>query len=113
MRTSIYKDKIIKLLKKNHLMSIGDIHKLLPKADYSTVYRNVEQLIDDGDIKKIVFEKDKIMYEVSDKNSQHDHFICTNCGSVDELERSSLEFKSLKKYVVEDVIVRGICQGCH
>ncbi|MFT7565102.1 MAG: Fur family ferric uptake transcriptional regulator [Candidatus Paceibacteria bacterium] len=111
MRTNIYKDKIIKLLKTKHLLSISDIHKQISDADYSTVYRNVEQLISHGDIKKVVIDKDKIMYEVNNVESQHDHFVCTECGSIDELDRPVL--KSLKSYVITDILVRGLCHNCN
>ena len=113
MRTNIYKDKILDLLKKNHLLSISDIHKKISGADYSTVYRNIEQLAIDKEIKKVILDKDKVMYEVSDKKNNHDHFVCVDCGSVDEIERPIINLPSFKKYNVTDVLVRGFCQNCN
>lgn len=115
MRTNIYKEKIVSLLKKEHLLSIGDIHKHIPSADYSTVYRNIEQLVQAGSIKKVILDKDKVLYEINNTGSQHDHFICTDCGSVDELDRSmlNLKSKSFKNCTVTDILFRGICEKCH
>lgn len=113
MRTNIYKDKIIKLLKKKHLLSIFDIHKHISDADYSTVYRNIEKLENDGEIKKVVFDKDKVLYEIKDNDRHHDHFVCTDCGLVDEIDSKSLKSDSLKKYLVTDVLVKGLCNKCY
>jgi Fe2+ or Zn2+ uptake regulation protein len=113
MRTNVYKDKIIKLLNKNHLMSILDIHKKISDADYSTVYRNVEQLVADGELKKIVFDKDKVMYEADNGKNRHDHFVCNGCGSVDEIDHSFSDSKFLEKYNVTDILVKGFCKSCN
>jgi len=113
MRANIYKDKIIKLLKTKHLLSISDIHKKISDVDYSTVYRNVEQLINDGDIKKVVLDKDRIMYEIKSNDNQHDHFVCTSCGFIDELDRSTLKSESFKNYMITDILIKGLCMRCH
>ena len=113
MRTNIYKDKIIALLEKNHLLSISDIHKKISDADYSTVYRNIEQLVSDEEIKKVVLDKDSVVYEINNIKNKHDHFICTDCGSVDEIERSVISLGFLKKHNITDVLFRGICKSCN
>lgn len=113
MRTNTYKDKIISLLEKNHLLSISDIHKKISDADYSTVYRNIEQLVIDGEIKKVVLDKDSVVYEINNTKNNHDHFICTDCGSVDEIKRPVMSLGFLKKHNVTDVLVRGICNSCN
>lgn len=113
MRTNTYKEKIIKILKKNHLLSISDIHKKISEADYSTVYRNIEQLISENEIKKIIFDKDNIMYEINDTEHSHDHFICNDCGSVDKLERNIMNLDFIKNHNIKDVLVRGLCQKCN
>lgn len=113
MRTNIYKDKIKKLLKNKHLLSIYDIYKHISDADYSTVYRNIEQLVADKEIKKVIFDKDKVMYEINGAQNNHDHFICVDCGSIDELERPVMSSDFLKKCSITDVLVRGLCQNCN
>jgi len=113
MRTNIYKDKIIKLLSRKHLLSIADIHKTLPEADYSTVYRNIEQLTSDKKIKKVVLDKGVVLYEINNEQNNHDHFVCNDCGSVEELERVDIDLVFLKNHNITDVLVRGVCQGCN
>ena len=113
MKKNIYKEKIIKLLEKNHLLSIAEIHKKIKGADYSTIYRNVEQLIFEERIKKVVLDKDNIVYEMNGEKSQHDHFFCNKCGSIDEVEKMSKNFKYLKDCTITEVLFRGLCQKCH
>ncbi len=113
MRTNIYKAKIIKLFKNNHLLSLSDIHKKILGIDYSTVYRNIEYLVADGELKKIVFDKDKVMYEINDKQNCHDHFLCIDCGAIAELHRLVVNVKSLKGHSITDILVRGLCKNCN
>lgn len=115
MRTNVYKNKIVQLLQKSHLLSISDIHKKITGADYSTVYRNVEQLVSEETIKKVVLDRDNVMYEMSGEKSSHDHFVCIDCGDVIEIHivpkvRSLLQ---TSKCVVTDVVARGRCAKCN
>jgi Fur family zinc uptake transcriptional regulator/Fur family ferric uptake transcriptional regulator len=112
MRVNIYRDKIMKVLKENHLLSISDIHEKVPGADYSTVYRNIEQLVSCGEVKKVVLDKDSVAYEVNDVEHKHDHFVCGDCGLVDEVERQVVDSRFLKNHVVTDVLIKGLCKEC-
>jgi Fe2+ or Zn2+ uptake regulation protein len=109
MRTHQYKEKIIELLQKSHLLTIGEIHKSLPQADYSTVYRNIEQLLTNKKIKKIIIDNKSTLYELAHGND-HDHFVCNDCGTVDEIEipRDTLDISM----PVTDIVVRGTCNDC-
>ena len=107
MRTNVYKEHILKLLKKKHLLTIAEIHKAIPDADYSTVFRNVEQLLKDKEIKKVMIDNKSIAYE-SSKDS-HDHFICNDCGTIESIH---IPRKSIKGRKVDDVTVRGSCNKC-
>ena len=107
MRTNIYKEKILSLLKKKHLLTIADIHKAIPEADYSTVFRNVEQLLKNKEVKKVMIDNKSVAYELS--HGGHDHFICTECGVVESIH---VPRTSIKGHTVEDVTVRGSCQDC-
>jgi len=113
MRTNIYKNKILKLLQQNHLLSIADIHKKTANADYSTVYRNVEQLLSDNQIRKVVFDKGKIMYELNHKKNNHDHFLCLNCGNIEKIHVSSKTLRLSNNHKVSDLLVRGLCESCN
>jgi len=108
MRTSAYKEKILSVLSKKHLLSVAEIQKLVG-ADFSTVFRNLESLVKEGKIKKIVISKDCVMYEKSTDYS-HDHFVCDDCGKIESLE---ISHKNLKvSGSVKDILVRGTCALC-
>ena len=107
MRRNKYKEQIVSILNKAHLLSIGEIHKRLKAADYSTVYRNVEQLAQGGVIKKVVLDKDRVLYELC---SDHNHFSCISCDVVDEIEQPVRT--SFKDRIVTDILVRGLCGSC-
>ncbi len=108
MRTNIYKQKIITLFQKKHLLTISEIHKALPEANYSTVFRNVEQLLKDRQIKKVMIDDKSVAYE-SSKDS-HDHFICNDCGVVESIHVPI--DNQFKKKIVTDITVRGTCDNC-
>lgn len=107
MRTHIYKEKILSLLKKNHLLTIGEIHHALPEADYSTIFRNIEQLLAHKEIKKIMIDGKSVAYELACES--HDHFICTDCGKVEAIH---ISHESIQGRSVEDITVRGNCGTC-
>ena len=113
MRVNVYKNKILKLLERNHLLSIADIHNKIAGADYSTVYRNVDQLVSDNRIRKVVFDKGKIMYELSKDTDKHDHFLCLDCGDIEEINVSFRDLSLLSNHKVSDLLVRGLCGSCN
>lgn len=107
MRTNIYKEKILLLLKKKHLLTIAEINKDIPDADYSTIFRNIEQLLKEKNIKKVLIDNKTIAYELSNEN--HDHFICNDCGKVESIH---IPHTNIKGHKVEDITVRGSCDKC-
>ena len=113
MKVNLYKKKVLEILQNNHLLSIGDIHQKMKKINYSTVYRNIQQLLDDKKIKKIVFSKSKIMYEVICIKNNHDHFICSKCEKIEELNISAKKIPLPQEYTLSDIVVKGICKKCH
>lgn len=108
MRTNIYKEKILNLLQKNHLLTISEIHKAIPNADYSTIFRNVEQLFSDKQIKKVMIDNKSVAYEST--HESHDHFICNDCGKVEKIH---IPHSSIKNHKVDDIVVRGSCNECN
>lgn len=109
MRTNKYKEHILKQIKKKHLVTISEIHKAIPDADYSTIFRNVEQLLKDKKIKKIMIDNKSVAYESS--NDSHDHFICNDCGVIESIHISRKSIQSRRK--IDDVTVRGSCNLCN
>jgi Fe2+ or Zn2+ uptake regulation protein len=107
MRTNIYQQKISDLLHNKHLMTIAEIHSALPEADYSTVFRNIEQLLEQKQIKKVIIDNKTVAYESCGET--HDHFICNDCGVVESIH---MPRKLISGYKIEDVTVRGVCGDC-
>lgn len=107
MRTNVYKEQIVQLLKKKHLLSIAEIHKNIPDADYSTIFRNVEQLLADKEIKRVVIDNKSVAYESS--HESHDHFICNNCGKIEDIHVPRSLIRGRK---IDDITVRGSCADC-
>jgi len=108
MRTNIYKNQIVKLLEKKHLLTIAEIHKAIPDADYSTVFRNVEQLLKDSTIKRVLVDSKSIAYESA--GGSHDHFICNDCGKVESIQ---IPHNSIEGRKIDDITVRGSCTKCN
>lgn len=112
MRTTPYKEKILHLLEKEHLLSIADIQAALPKeVDYSTIFRNVEKLLQEGKIKKVIVDKKTIKYE--QEEHIHDHFICTDCKKVQSIKLPKTSTFLPKNTKLTDVVMRGLCSECN
>lgn len=107
MRTNVYKERILALLKKKHFLTIAQIHKAIPDADYSTIFRNIEQMLSDKEIKRVMIDSKSVAYESS--HESHDHFICNDCGKVEEIHISRNSMKGRK---VDEITVRGSCADC-
>ena len=107
MRTNQYKEPILKTLKKGHLFTIADVQKQLPNVNHSTLFRNLEQLAEEGLVRKVTLKKNKVAYEL---NKEHGHFVCDLCDEVSEL---NIPTSGLKRgYVVSDVVAHGTCAAC-
>lgn len=112
MRTSLYKAKILEVFKHAHVLSIADVQAQLGKVDFSTVYRNIEILIKEGLLKKIIVNEDLTVFELVNKEHKHDHFICNDCGKVEEIHIETAVLGQGSDTKVTDVIVRGVCGPC-
>lgn len=81
---------------------------MVPGADFSTIFRNVEKMCKDGKLRKIVATKDTTLYEKKSLK-RHDHFICDCCGLIEALP----PIRVPKKYSENvEVILRGQCSPC-
>ncbi len=109
MRTNTHKNKILDVLGKAHLLSLAAIHKQIPGSDFSTIFRNTEQLCAEKLVRKVTISKDTILYEAMEKNHRHDHFICTDCGTIESIH---IPKKITNKGIIDDVLVRGTCNEC-
>jgi len=108
MRTPKYKNTIVNLLQKTHLMSLADLQKKIPNADFSTLFRNVEKMIESGEVRRIVLDRDTILYELEGAH-QHHHFVCSSCGTVESIHE---DIVLSGKRIIEDILIKGQCEQC-
>ncbi len=105
---------ILEALKKSHgALSAAALHKKLSGMDLTTVYRNLELFVRDGNVKKLNLHGDEALYEYAEQ--AHHHAICTDCDQVihfsapDEEIKRLLNLKDFKADSIE-ITVRGTCQ---
>jgi Fur family peroxide stress response transcriptional regulator len=61
-----------------------NIRNIYPNVSLGTVYRNLNLLVEQGDVSKIICGDGSVRYDGNPM--QHYHFICTDCSSVQDLE---------------------------
>jgi Fur family ferric uptake transcriptional regulator len=66
------------------------VREVAPTAAYSTVYRTMKFLVDEGFASARDFGGDRTLYEPAG-SGHHDHLICTACGEVQEFEDAEIE----------------------
>lgn len=113
MRTNHCKQNIINLLQNKHLLTMSEIQKNISTTDFSTVFRNVEQLLCENKIKRVIIDAKNIAYELM--GDHHDHFVCDDCGDIDtiHIDRIAIEKQQRSLVIkVNDITVRGLCGDC-
>lgn len=98
-------------------MVFSDIRKIYPNISLGTVYRNLALLCDQGEIQKIC-TSDGLQHFDHDV-SQHDHFICRECGCVTDIQ--TVDTIDIVEHVSKSfdgeiesfrIIFYGICGKC-
>lgn len=122
MRHSNQRDLILKELCNRHdHPTANDIYKsvrqVLPNISLGTVYRNLNQLADNGIIMRIPQPDSSNRFDGN--ISMHYHICCKKCGSVQDIDSENLnEFSAMimENYGFEvdcsDIIINGICSRC-
>lgn len=88
-----------------------------PRLSLATVYRNLNQLADIGEIKKIEGLSGQVHY---DHNiCEHFHIICVKCGKIMDLPKDAAEnlsdvLNKQKEFEIlgYDIIAKGLCSDC-
>ena len=97
MKTHYYTKDIIKICDKKHLTVdeiFKEISKIFPEAWKSSIYRNVEQLVESWELRKVIWIWKKAYFE---KNIwDHIHLIDEKTWEIFDLEEK-LEIKNLPK----------------
>ena len=116
------KQAILKfVLKARNHPTAEDVHLAvkqdLPSIGYATVYRNLAALAKEGKIKEVQFVDKKKRYEGN--LHQHQHFICSDCDRIIDLELSELlnvkeAAEKMQCHLVTDFNLEliGVCAAC-
>ena len=67
-----------------------EVHDIEPTISLATVYRNLNLLADNGEIRKIKFQGTSDRFDPI--TSEHFHFVCNNCAARDELTTIVITF---------------------
>ena len=116
------REAILDILKKSYSHPTADeiyndVKIELPNISLGTVYRNLDELVKSGIIKKIpTTSKDRFDY----MKSNHCHAICSECGHVHDIEINFNSNEMMNEIFAQskiasnpkDIIIMGICNGC-
>lgn len=126
-RDSIYhtkqKDKILECIKTYHGdFTIKDIYLLLDKnIGLTTIYRTVDQLVNEGRLNKVIGEDNTFYYQYLEECNRENHFFlkCNNCGEIihvdcDCVNNLFLHITKKHKFVAnhDKIIIYGLCDNC-
>ncbi len=86
-----------------------------PNLSLATVYRNLQDMVDDKLIDKLIDERGTSRYD--GKDCRHYHFICINCQKIFDLDLDydeSIDEKISDDFKVDNhsVVYRGLCINC-
>ena len=106
-------------LNSSNALSINDIHdmarKAIPSLNLATVYRNINKLVNEGQLIKFSHPTKGTFYEKAGKPHHH-HFFCSDCNTAIEIPGCGL---SLEKpindgFIIDshEVFLHGTCAKC-
>lgn len=91
------------------------VNRLDPRCSRATTYNNLRDLVQSGLIREVAVEGRSARFDA--KAMRHHHFICDNCGVVEDLnwhKVSAPSSASLGKRILREseMICRGLCESC-
>ena len=91
------------------------VHEKDKNISKGTLYRNLNQLADNGMIKKIDGLGTTAHFDHN--THEHYHFICTKCNKIYDIEKEDIIIPTIKNnneflIISSDIIFKGICKEC-
>ena len=91
------------------------VNRLDPRCSRATTYNNLRDLVQSGLVREVAAEGRAARFDA--KSVPHHHFICDQCGVVEDLDWqkvSAPSSASLGRRVLREseVIFRGLCEKC-
>ena len=121
-RNTVQRQIVLETVKKFHMHPkveeiYSEIHKNHPTISKATVYRNLRQLVESGDICQVSLLDD--MDRFDGRMDRHYHFKCIICGAVSDVDMeylADINETVQQKYGFQvdghDVVFKGICLEC-
>lgn len=96
----------------------NQLKPVYPDLSLGTVYRNLNQLAEDGEVRRVAVVQDKERFDA--RTEPHTHIICTRCGSVRDVDGAELppelidRVQALSGFKVSysNLQFAGICEEC-
>lgn len=91
------------------------VNRVDPRSSRATTYNNLRDLVQAGLVREVAAEGRAARFDA--KGVRHHHFICDRCGTVEDLEWSSVprpRSRALGKRILREceLIFRGLCARC-
>ncbi len=117
---------LVKLLLREHKpLTVVAIKAKLPskpkKINTVTLYRNLEDMVVRGLVRKVDFQHPHAHYELVAGRKHHHHMVCGDCGIIEDIEicrpdtfektalKNSKKFRAIRTHSIEFF---GICKKC-
>ncbi|SFP86621.1 Fur family transcriptional regulator, zinc uptake regulator/Fur family transcriptional regulator, ferric uptake regulator [Caldicoprobacter faecalis] len=90
------------------------VMEINPGINFSTVYRNLDMLVQEGIVRKITFDQGAAYYELMG-GKHHHHLICKGCGKIQCVDYCPLRDMPIKEGFVptdHSFEIFGFCKEC-
>lgn len=94
------------------------VHERMPQVNASTVYRNLDVLVEDGLVLRTDLGESRAFFEPAHEHAHH-HLVCDSCGRVDHVHDDVLadvarriRDRSGFRLGVREVTLHGVCRAC-
>ncbi|WP_456380834.1 Fur family transcriptional regulator [Hydrogenimonas sp.] len=112
--------KIVTMLEKYGHINIEDLYREMlrefPSVSLATIYKNINQMIENGLIQEVKLPRTKSVYELI--KEPHLHMVCDKCHKVEDIsvgtEKIIEEAEKVSGYSIQEsfITLRGICPEC-
>ena len=79
------------LQRKYEGFTVEALSEELPSVSRATVYRNIKLFVDAGVVCRLTLMDGSHVYSVSRIGHHHHHYVCVDCGMVEEFRASAVE----------------------
>ncbi len=94
-----------------------EVRRVIPRISLGTVYRNLQHLVSEGKIRMVLLNGRIARYDP--RVEEHDHFVCQQCGRVEDLSLKRgkrIRLASLTKegftITAHSLTIQGLCPKC-